>query len=126
MTSADLPNQPDQIETDLPPTNREIKFYPYYHSEAKKYIQELQNKYKMDADDVFWVSVVDEEFSDDGYFWMAFTAETGFNRINRCVSTVVEGKWVTAIGFKTYDHYYIVKHNWFTNLLLKLKLFKVI
>jgi hypothetical protein len=124
MTSDSLPSQPQPDGTDPLPTNREIKFYPSYHSEAKKYIPELQKKYNIQSDDAFWVSVVDEEFSDDGYFWMAFTEETGFSRTNQCASLVVDGKWVTAIGMKTYDHYHIIKHNWFVNILLKLKLIK--
>lgn len=128
MTSEDLPSQPDQVETELFPTNREIKFYPSYHSEAEKYIKQFPKIYEMTVkpDEIFWVSVVDKEFSDDGYFWMAFTEETGFNRNNLCISAEYDGKWVTFIGMKTYDHYHIVKHNWLTNLLLKLKLIKVI
>jgi hypothetical protein len=128
MTSDSLPSQPQPDGTDTLPTNREIKFYPYYHSEAKKYIQEYPPIYKltMKPEDIFWVTVVDEEFSDDGYFWMAFTCETDFNRNNKCVSAIVDGKWVTYVGKKTYDPYHIIKHNWFVNILLKLKIIKVV
>lgn len=124
MTSDSLPDEPTQEETASVPTNTEIKFFPSYHSESKKYIKELQKKYNINSDDVFWVSVVDEEFSDDGYFWMAFTEETGFSRTNQCASMIVDGKWVTAIGMKTYDQYQVIKQNWIVNLLLKFKLIK--
>jgi len=126
MTSDSLPDEPAQEETASVPTNREIKFFPSYHSESKKYLLEYPKIYNLTLkrDDVFWVSVVDEEFSDDGYFWMAFTEETGFSRTNQCVSYVVDGKWVTAIGMKTYDQYQVIKQNWIVNLLLKFKLIK--
>lgn len=113
-------------ESGIERLNPEIKFYPCYHPVAKKYLQEYPKDFNnyLRIDNIFWVSVVDEEFSDDGYFWMAFTEETGFSRTNTCCSYVCDGKWITAIGMKTYDQYCVVKNNWLTNFLVKFKFLK--
>lgn len=93
-----------------------IHIVPSYHPTAQMYIPKFSDDFEK-LSDIFWVAVVENVGSQDGYFWEAFEEETGFGDTTKMSKKVIDDVYVVAIGLKQESQ--LIKFNWILNILLK-------